>query len=106
MAKHEEYFSHIFPLPTALPNPCRHRSLSSESFATITWIIPNGTTPGRYRIGHQGDYKHVFGWTHRFSGYSTEFDVAGEGRGDERQAPSSIFSTLRQWCAKAMAAIF
>ncbi|KAL6771623.1 hypothetical protein ACKKBG_A27130 [Auxenochlorella protothecoides x Auxenochlorella symbiontica] len=84
----------------------RHRSLSSESFATITWIIPNGTTPGRYRIGHQGDYKHVFGWTHRFSGYSTEFDVAGEGRGDERQAPSSIFSTLRQWCAKAMAAIF
>lgn len=80
--------------------------MSSESFATVTWIIPKGAAPGRYRIGHQGDYKHMFGWTHRFSGYSSEFSVGEGPSGDLGPGRSSIISTLRQWCAAAMAAIF
>lgn len=53
----------------------RHSGISSQSFADITWAIPEGTAAGSYRIGHRGYYKHFLGHTVAFQGYSSTFSV-------------------------------
>eukprot|EP00887_Chlorella_sp_A99_P008094 scaffold12.g8094.t1 len=58
----------------ARPSP-----LSTESYATISWAIPQGTPPGTYRITHSGDYKHFLGSVHPFSGSSRPFQVVAPG---------------------------
>lgn len=55
----------------------RHHDWSPLSFAGVSWIIPQDTLPGRYRIGHHGDAKHILGSVEPFSGYSSEFVVGG-----------------------------
>ncbi len=46
--------------------------LSSESTATVTWKIPEGTEEGTYMIWNYGDYKHLTGGTVPFTGHSSE----------------------------------
>lgn len=46
--------------------------LSSESTATVTWKIPEGTEDGTYMIWNYGDYKHLTGGTVPFTGHSSE----------------------------------
>jgi len=55
----------------------RHASLSTYSFATITWEIPEDVEPGTYRLRHFGDYKHFLGHVRSFEGASREFEVRG-----------------------------
>ena len=47
--------------------------LSSESTATVTWKIPEGTEDGTYMIWNYGDYKHLTGGIVPFNGHSSEF---------------------------------
>ena len=47
--------------------------LSSESTATVTWKIPEGTEDGTYMIWNYGDYKHLTGGTVPFTGHSSEY---------------------------------
>lgn len=49
--------------------------LSSESTATVTWRIPEGTEDGTYMIWNYGDYKHLTGGTVPFTGHSSESDL-------------------------------
>ena len=46
--------------------------LSSESTATVTWKIPEGTEDGTYMIWNYGDYKHLTGGTVPFTGHSSK----------------------------------
>lgn len=46
--------------------------LSSESTATVTWKIPEGTEEGTYMIWNYGDYKHLTGGTVPFTGHSSK----------------------------------
>lgn len=48
----------------------RLHMLSSESTATITWTIPEGTPDGTYTIWHYGDYKHIAAGVQSFKGKS------------------------------------
>ena len=48
----------------------RPHMLSSESTATITWTIPEGTPDGTYTIWHYGDYKHIAAGVQSFKGKS------------------------------------
>ena len=50
----------------------RPHMLSSESTATVTWKIPEGTEDGTYMIWNYGDYKHLTGGTVPFTGHSSE----------------------------------
>lgn len=82
----------------------RQHTFSTESFATITWIIPAGTESGVYRLGHQGDYRHILGTTHAFSGYSAVFTVAAE-----RSRLSGLLGLWRgacRVCAEWIRAVF
>ncbi|KAK9816671.1 hypothetical protein WJX72_003530 [[Myrmecia] bisecta] len=58
----------------------RPHMLSSESTATITWTIPEGTPAGTYRIRHFGDFKHILGHIEAFQGSSGDFLVAGPSK--------------------------
>eukprot|EP00180_Rhodochaete_pulchella_P001631 Plantae.Rhodophyta-Rhodochaete_pulchella.ctg24654.p3 GENE.Plantae.Rhodophyta-Rhodochaete_pulchella.ctg24654~~Plantae.Rhodophyta-Rhodochaete_pulchella.ctg24654.p3 ORF type:complete len:113 (-),score=8.44 Plantae.Rhodophyta-Rhodochaete_pulchella.ctg24654:80-385(-) len=53
----------------------RHSTISSQSFADISWEVPAGTAAGTYRIGHQGYYKHFLGHNVAFSGYTSSFKI-------------------------------
>lgn len=53
----------------------RPHTLSSESLATISWQIPEGTPSGTYRLKHFGDFKHIFDGTTPFEGASSSFVV-------------------------------
>ena len=50
--------------------------LSSESTATVTWKIPEGTEEGTYMIWNYGDYKHLTGGTVPFTGHSSKLPCA------------------------------
>ena len=50
----------------------RPHMLSSESTATVTWKIPEGTEEGTYMIWNYGDYKHLTGGIVPFNGHSSE----------------------------------
>jgi len=50
----------------------RPHMLSSESTATVTWKIPEGTEDGTYMIWNYGDYKHLTGGTVPFTGHSSK----------------------------------
>lgn len=63
----------------------RPHMLSSESTATVTWKIPEGTEDGTYMIWNYGDYKHLTGGTVPFTGHSSAFTVG---------QPKSIFFKL------------
>ena len=54
----------------------RPHMLSSESTATVTWKIPEGTEDGTYMIWNYGDYKHLTGGTVPFTGHSSESSVS------------------------------
>lgn len=56
----------------------RHETLSTYSFATVVWNIPENAVPGRYRIRHFGEYKHFLGHVQSFQGSSGEFDVVDD----------------------------
>jgi neutral ceramidase len=51
------------------------RSASHASEVTISWDIPPGVRPGRYRIRYQGDARDAAGMLQPFHGDSNEFDV-------------------------------
>lgn len=53
----------------------RPHMLSSESTATVTWKIPEGTEDGTYMIWNYGDYKHLTGGTVPFTGHSSSFTI-------------------------------
>ena len=54
----------------------RLHMLSSESTATVTWKIPEGTEDGTYMIWNYGDYKHLTGGIVPFTGHSSESDLS------------------------------
>ncbi|CAJ1960275.1 unnamed protein product [Sphenostylis stenocarpa] len=54
----------------------RPYKLSSKSRATLEWRIPQGVTPGVYRLTHFGAAKGLFGSIHHFTGSSSAFVVA------------------------------
>ncbi|KAH1239706.1 hypothetical protein AAZX31_08G324500 [Glycine max] len=54
----------------------RPSKLSSRSKGTLEWTIPQGVTPGVYRLSHFGAAKGLFGSIHHFTGSSTAFVVA------------------------------
>nr|KYP76212.1 Neutral ceramidase [Cajanus cajan] len=54
----------------------RPSKLSSRSKATLEWRIPQGVTPGVYRMRHFGAAKGLFGSFHHFTGSSSAFVVA------------------------------
>ena len=54
----------------------RPSKLSSRSKGTLEWMIPQGVTPGVYRLSHFGAAKGLFGSIHHFTGSSTAFVVA------------------------------
>ncbi|XP_027334513.1 neutral ceramidase 1-like [Abrus precatorius] len=54
----------------------RPSKLSSRSKATLEWRIPQGVTPGVYRIKHFGAAKGLFGSINHFTGSSSAFVVA------------------------------
>ncbi|EFJ12355.1 hypothetical protein SELMODRAFT_269142 [Selaginella moellendorffii] len=53
----------------------RPSSLSSRSYATIRWEIPQEVKAGTYRISHFGASKSLFGSVRPFSGSSNSFQV-------------------------------
>ena len=53
----------------------RPSKLSPRSKATIEWRIPQGVTPGVYRIRHFGAAKCLFGSIRHFTGSSSAFVV-------------------------------
>lgn len=53
------------------------RARSGESTVTITWTIPAGTEPGRYRIRYYGDASEAAGPPVPFTGISSQFDLRG-----------------------------
>jgi len=55
----------------------RHSEFSDQSFADITWDIPQDAQPGTYRIVHLGDYKDLLSSkVHPFQGTSSSFVVS------------------------------
>ncbi|KAK7387215.1 hypothetical protein VNO78_27812 [Psophocarpus tetragonolobus] len=54
----------------------RPSKLSTRSKATLEWRIPQGVTPGVYRLSHFGAAKGLFGSINHFTGSSTAFIVA------------------------------
>lgn len=55
----------------------RPSKLSTYSYATIRWEIPNTATPGTYRLRHFGAAKHFGGGDlHYFNGTSKAFTVS------------------------------
>jgi neutral ceramidase len=55
------------------------RAAPSASEATISWDIPSGIRPGRYRIRYHGDARDEGGALHPFAGDSPEFEVVTTG---------------------------
>ncbi|BBN08047.1 neutral ceramidase [Marchantia polymorpha subsp. ruderalis] len=53
----------------------RPKTMSPESYAVITWAIPQTVQAGTYRIRHFGSYKHLFGSVKHFTGTSSSFKV-------------------------------
>lgn len=53
----------------------RPGKLSSRSYATIEWRIPESAVPGVYRISHFGAAKILFGSIRHFTGSSSAFVV-------------------------------
>lgn len=53
----------------------RHRTFSTNSFATVVWEIPDDVIPGMYRLRHFGNYKHFLGEVFPFEGTSSTFEV-------------------------------
>ncbi|KAL7612537.1 hypothetical protein Lser_V15G04740 [Lactuca serriola] len=54
----------------------RPSKLSTRSYATIEWVIPDEAVSGVYRITHFGASKSLFGSVNHFTGSSTAFSVA------------------------------
>lgn len=54
----------------------RPSKLSTRSYATIEWVIPDVAVSGVYRITHFGASKSLFGSVNHFAGSSTAFAVA------------------------------
>lgn len=54
----------------------RPSRLSTRSYATIEWKIPDEAVSGVYRITHFGASKSLFGSVKHFTGSSTAFTVA------------------------------
>ncbi|XP_044505566.1 neutral ceramidase 1-like [Mangifera indica] len=54
----------------------RPHKLSTHSFATIEWRIPESASSGVYRIKHFGAAKGLMGSIHHFTGSSSAFVVA------------------------------
>lgn len=54
----------------------RPSKLSTRSYATIEWVIPDVAVSGVYRITHFGASKSLFGSVNHFTGSSTAFSVA------------------------------
>lgn len=69
----------------------RPHMLSSESTATITWKIPEGTEDGTYMIWNYGDYKHLTGGTVPFTGHSSSFTI-----GHPKPALQRLMKQLKQ----------
>ncbi|KAL3142319.1 hypothetical protein ABBQ38_002661 [Trebouxia sp. C0009 RCD-2024] len=67
----------------------RPHMLSSESTATVTWKIPEGTEAGTYMIWNYGDYKHLTGGTVPFTGHSSSFTVG--------KPKSTLWRALKQF---------
>ena len=51
------------------------RRLAAQSRVTLSWELPAGTAPGRYRMGYKGDWKNGRGKITSFTGVSSEFTV-------------------------------
>lgn len=64
----------------------RPSKLSSLSFATITWDIPEDTPPGVYRLVSFGDHKSLFGRVLPHVGRSRPFTVVAPGTGTAGEA--------------------
>ncbi|KAL1123140.1 hypothetical protein AAG570_002228 [Ranatra chinensis] len=54
----------------------RSSTLLGTSQAEVLWTVPQGTTPGSYRIVHQGHYKPIVGTITSYSGISNTFKVS------------------------------
>jgi hypothetical protein len=66
----------IDPQTTLLRRSPPHASTSE---VTVSWDIPPGARPGRYRIRYQGDARDAAGVLHPFHGESPGLDVAPTG---------------------------
>ncbi len=54
------------------------RTFAAESEAEVSWTIPSGTAPGRYRIVHFGDARALMGPVRPYSGQSRLFEVRAQ----------------------------
>ncbi|CAG9785826.1 unnamed protein product [Diatraea saccharalis] len=53
----------------------RNSKILGTSEAEVEWEIPEGTTPGTYRIHHYGNYKYILGGIYPYHGFTDSFEV-------------------------------
>jgi len=52
-----------------------HRTSLGESEVQVSWMVPEGTPDGQYRLSHFGYHKHINGSTESYQGTSKTFSV-------------------------------